>query len=96
MEDDILLQFFLDPSRPYASCKIAPQSTVNCTLPAIFFLLISFDQRVRNWHCNVRFIYFFSKTNFYYNSQQDSRDSSPKPSSDMLDSLCPNCSEHLS
>ena len=30
------------------------------------------------------------------NTKQDSRDSSPKPSSNMLDSLCPNCSEHLS
>ena len=29
-------------------------------------------------------------------NKQDSRDSSPKPSSDLLDSLCPNCSEHLS
>ena len=29
-------------------------------------------------------------------NEQDSRDSSPKPSSDRLDSLCPNYYEHLS
>ena len=31
----------------------------------------------------------------YHINQQDSRDSSPKPSSNMLDSLCPNCSATL-
>ena len=46
-------------------------------------------------------INFFKCTIFYLpiyydKDKQDSRDSSPKPSSDMLDSLCPNCSEHLS
>ena len=36
-------------------------------------------------------------TNFCSNiHKQDSRDSSPKSSSDILDSLCPNCCEHLS
>ena len=30
-----------------------------------------------------------------FSKKQDSRDLSPRPSSDLLDSLCPNCSEHL-
>ena len=34
----------------------------------------------------------FRKQKLY---KQDSRDSSPKPSSYLLDSICPNCSEYL-
>ena len=39
-------------------------------------------------------IFLISKHGLH--GKQDSRDSSPKPSSNMLDSLCPNCYEHLS
>ena len=49
--------------------------------------------------CRILTLKSISKNQYFVTSnmniKQDSRDSSPKPSSNLLDSLCPNCSEYL-
>ena len=50
--------------------------------------------------CNSRFfitlkIPTYLNKSSHFRDEQDSRESSPQPSSDLLDSLCPNCTEYL-